>query len=356
MSPFEITKSEKTRIDLVNWDSLGFGVYFSDHVFISDYACGHWDEGRIEPYGPMSMEPALCTLHYGQTIFEGLKAFLAKNGDINIFRPIKNAERLNHSAARVCIPPYDVPTLIEAIKTLVEVDEAWVPSKRGCSLYIRPLVFGTGNFLGVHSSDTFRLIVMTSPVGSYYAEGLNPVKIMISSDYSRAVRGGLGTAKTAANYAASLLAGQKAKECGYSQVLWLDAVTREFVDEVGAMNIVFIINHELITPPLDQGTILNGVTRDTVLTLAKEWGMKVLERQISVDEVFETHRNGLLQEVFGTGTAAVISPVGLLSYKDVNIAINDQRIGPVAQKLYDTITGIQYGEIEDTHSWNVKVR
>ena len=215
------------------------------------------------------------------------------------------------------------------------------------------MAYGSGNFLGVHASNIYRMIIMTSPVASYYKEGLNPVKILVADEYTRAVRGGLGSAKTAANYAASLLAGTQAQKDGYSQVLWLDAVTRDFIDEVGAMNIIFVINDELITPSLEQGTILAGVTRDTVLTLAKEWGMKVCERQVSMDEIIESYKNGKLQEVFGTGTAAVISPVGTLTFKGEDMLINGGKIGPVAQKLYDTITGIQFGEIEDTHNWNV---
>jgi len=238
---------------------------------------------------------------------------------------------------------------------LIKIDKQWIPRQRGHSLYIRPVVFGSSNFLGVHSSSNFRLIVMTTPVGSYYPEGLNPIKILVASEYSRAVRGGLGSAKTAANYAASLLAGEQAKKMGFSQVLWLDAVSREFIDEVGAMNIMFVIGDELITPPLDHGTILDGVTRDTVLTLARSWGLNVSERHIKITDVLEAHKTGKLKEIFGTGTAAVISPVGMLSYRDSNIVINNMQIGPLAQRLYDTITGIQYGELEDIYDWNVKI-
>jgi branched-chain amino acid aminotransferase len=353
MNDFRIIKTEKTRFNDIDFNNLGFGKYFSDHMYLADYKDGKWEEGCIMPYGPLPMEPGLCTLHYGQTIFEGLKAFHSVKGGINIFRPEMNAKRLNHSATRLCIPEYDTGLLVDAIVQLAKVDYNFIPKERGCSLYIRPVMFGSGNFLGVHSSDTFRLIVMTSPVASYYSEGLNPVNIMISYEYVRAVKGGLGTAKTAANYAASLLAGTKAKEAGYSQVLWLDGITHEFIDEVGAMNIMFIIGDELITPPLDQGTILAGITRDTVLILAREWGIKVTERPLKINEVFEAHKNGQLKEVFGTGTAAVISPVGQLNFKGAVININNREIGPVAQKLYDTITGIQYGEIEDKYGWNV---
>lgn len=355
MSNFPIIKNQNTRINNVDWNKLGFGVYFSDHIFVSDYTNGAWDEGKIIPYGPMEFEPTLCTLHYGQTIFEGLKAFRTKDG-INIFRPYNNARRLNKSGARVCIPPFDENKLVEALKVLVKLEYDWIPKERGQSLYIRPVVFGSSNFLGVHSSTDYKLIVICSPVASYYPEGLSPVKILISSHYARAVRGGLGTAKTAANYAASLLAAQEAKDAGYSQVLWLDAVSRQFIDEVGAMNIMFVIDDVLITPSLAAGTILEGVTRDAVLTIARDSGIKVEERPITVEEIFDANKSGKLQEIFGTGTAAVISPVGLLSYNNEKIIINDMKIGPYAQKFYNTITGIQYGEIEDKYNWNVSIK
>lgn len=355
MFDIKISKSENTRIDGVDWNNLRFGVYFSDHVFISDYADGKWDNDRIEPYGPMPIEPAMCTLHYGQTIFEGLKAFRSVNGGVNIFRPQKNALRMIRSAERLVIPPFEAERMLNAMIELIKVDKKWIPKGRGNSLYLRPFSFGSGNFLGVQPSSEYRFIIMTSPVGSYYPEGLNPVKILISSDYVRAVPGGTGMAKTAANYAASLLGGKKAKEKGFSQVLWLDGVTRKFLDEVGAMNIMFVIDNELITPSLEHGTILAGVTRETVLFLAKEMGMKVTERDLSVDEVIEANNAGKLQECFGTGTAAVISPVGMLQYKEEQIVINNNQIGPVAQKFYDTITGIQYGEIEDKYGWNLHI-
>ncbi len=353
MAQYKITKTETSRIGAINWDDLRFGMYFSDHIFISDYADGKWNEGEILPYGPMPVEPTMCTLHYGQTVFEGLKAYRTVNGGVNLFRPIMNARRMAHSSERVCIPAYDCDKLVQDICELVKVDEKFIPTKRGQSLYIRPLAYGSGNFLGVHASSIYRMIVMTSPVASYYKEGLNPTRILVADEYTRAVRGGLGSAKTAANYAASLYAGTRAQKDGYSQVLWLDAVTRDFVDEVGAMNIFFVINDEILTPSLEQGTILAGVTRDTVLTLAREWGLKVSERKVSMDEVIESYQTGKLQEVFGTGTAAVISPVGHLTFKANDMLINNGQIGPIAQKLYDTITGIQYGEIEDKFNWNV---
>lgn len=355
MAQLKITRVAQSKYDSVNWDDLKFGCYFSDHMFVSDYADGKWNEGEIMPYGPMQVEPTLCTLHYGQTVFEGLKAFRAKNGGANIFRPIMNARRLVRSSEMVCIPPYNPEKLVQDICELVKVENKWIPTQHGQSLYIRPLIYGTGNFLGVHPSKTYRNIVMCSPVGAYYKEGINPVKIKVEDVYSRAVKGGLGAAKTAANYAASLYAGTKAQASGYAQVLWLDAISREVIDEVGAMNIMFLMKDELITPSLEHGTILAGVTRDSVLHIAKDWGVKVTERNISIDEIHDAYKSGRLKEVFGTGTAAVISPVGMLTYKGEDLIINDGKIGEFSQKLYDTITGIQYGEIEDKYGWNVHV-
>jgi branched-chain amino acid aminotransferase len=355
MSGIEITKAETSRMGGVNWDKLGFGLYFSDHMFVADYKDGKWGDERIEPYAPMPIEPGLCTLHYGQSIFEGLKAFRAVDGSINLFRPDMNVKRLNYSASQVCIPEYDEAKLLDAIAELVRTDEKWIPKNRGESLYIRPVVYGSSNFLGVHASNEYRLIVMTSPVGSYYPTGLDPVKIMVADKHVRAARLGVGSAKTAANYAASLKGGTEAKQKGYAQVLWLDAVTRKNIDEVGAMNIMFVIGDELITPSLDSGTILAGITRYSVLDIARESGMKVSERTISIDELLEAHASGDLKEAFGTGTAAVISPVGLLAYQDKEYIINNSEIGPIAQKFYDEITGIQYGEIEDVHGWIKKV-
>ncbi|MCX6156626.1 MAG: branched-chain amino acid aminotransferase [Ignavibacteriae bacterium] len=352
---FKVTKTEKSRFENINYETLGFGVHFSDHVFISRYKDGKWDDGAIEPYGLLPFEPGLCVFHYGQSIFEGLKAFESLKGGVNIFRPDMNVNRLNRSAEIVCIPTYDEERLLAGIRELVKIDAKFIPRKKGQSLYIRPVVFGSGHFLGVTAASEYHLIVMTSPVASYYAAGLNPVKIMVSTDHVRAVQGGVGAAKTAANYAASLWAGMDAHKRGFSQVLWLDGVNRKDIDEVGAMNIMFVIDDELITPSLSKGTVLAGVTRNTVLTLAKEFGMKVSERNISIDEVAEAHANGRVKEVFGTGTAAVISPVGLLEYKGKEMIFNGMKIGPVAQKFYDTITSIQYGEVEDTHKWNQHV-
>lgn len=351
MENLKITKTALSRMSAIDFSNLGFGKYFSDHIFIVDYEDGAWGQPRIEPYGPMDIEPANCTLHYGQTIFEGMKAYRSVKGGVNLFRPYMNAKRMNKSAVAVCIPTIDEEMFVDGIRELIAVDHDFIPRERGHSLYLRPFAFGTSNFLGVQASSKYRFIVMTSPVASYYAEGLNPVRIKVDEEHIRAVRGGLGQVKTAANYAASLYAGTQAKKEGFAQVLFLEAVTRDFVDEIGAMNIMFVIDDELITPPLTQGSILPGVTRDTVLQLGRHWGMKVSERSIGIKEIQDAHKAGKLQEAFGTGTAAVISPVGEFVYRGESMIVNNRSIGPLAQKFYDTITGIQYGEIDDLFGW-----
>ena len=351
MENLKITRAQQTRIHSIDYNNLSFGKYMSDHIFVIEHENGAWGDPRIEPYAPMSIEPANCTLHYGQTIFEGMKAYRSAKGGVNLFRPYMNAKRMNNSAVAVCIPTLEEEIFVEGVRELVKLDNQFIPKEYGHSLYIRPLSFGTGNFLGVHASDKYRFLIITSPVASYYPEGVNPVRIKVEETHVRAVRGGVGQAKTAANYAASLYAGMQAKKDGFAQVLFLEAVSRELVDEIGAMNIMFLIDDELITPPLDQGSILPGITRDSVLHLARDWGMKVSERGISIEEIVTAHENGKLQEAFGTGTAAVISPVGELVYRDKSFTINDNKIGPVAQKFYDTITGMQYGELDDPYGW-----
>ena len=341
---------EASRIDEVDFDHLHFGEIFSDHMFRMDYSHGKWNEPEIVPYGPIQVPPSLSTLHYGQTVFEGLKAFRNRKGGINLFRVDKHAERMKHSCERVCIPTVDNETFIEAVETLVDQDRDWVPKARGTALYIRPLIFATDSYIGVRVSENYSFLIITSPVAAYFKEGLNPVRLMTSGSFVRACPGGLGEAKTAANYAASLLPQVEANRKGYSQVIWLDAIEGKYIDEVGTMNICFVKDGALITPPLG-GTILPGITRDSVLQLARHWGMTVEERRISIDEVMSAIEDGSMTEVFGTGTAAVISPVGEIHHKGKSAIVNEGRIGPVSQKLYDTITGIQYGEIEDPFGW-----
>ena len=343
-------KVKKSRIDEVDFDHLKFGEMFSDHMFRMDYTDGKWLEPEIVPFGPIEVLPSLSTLHYGQTVFEGLKAFRSRDGGINIFRPDKHAERMMHSCERVCIPQVGKDIFVDAVEELVRLDQAWVPSARGTALYIRPLALAMESYIGVRVAESYSFFIMTSPVAAYFKEGLNPVKLMTSGEFVRACPGGLGEAKTAANYAASLFPAYDANRRGYAQVIWLDALEGKYVDEVGTMNICFVKDDTLITPSLE-GTILPGITRDSVLQLARHWGMKVEERRISIDEVMASIKDGSMTEAFGTGTAAVISPFGEIYHKGETAIINDGRIGPVSQKLYDTITGIQYGEIPDPFGW-----
>jgi branched-chain amino acid aminotransferase len=348
-----IKKTDKPRA-LPPDEGLGFGKIFTDHMFIMEYTKGKgWHDPRIVPYGPFALDPATIMLHYGQATFEGLKAFHA--GDrIQLFRPQANIERMNKSNARVCIPALDPADHLQAITALVGVESRWVPKSEGTALYIRPTVIATEPFIGVHVSDRYIFFIILSPVGAYYKEGFNPVKILVEDEYIRAAAGGLGEAKTPANYAASLLAAEKAQKKGFTQVLWLDGVERKWIEEVGTMNIFFLIEDELVTAPL-AGTILPGVTRDSVLKLTRDWGMRVSERRLSIDEVMKAAKSGALKECFGTGTAAIISPVGSLTYKDHTLPVTGGKVGPLAQKLYDTITGIQYGKLKDPYGWTVVV-
>ncbi|TAH70853.1 MAG: branched-chain amino acid aminotransferase [Anaerolineaceae bacterium] len=334
---------------------LVFGTIFTDHMFVMDYTLGKgWHDARIIPYQPLCLEPSAMVFHYGQEMFEGLKAYRAKDGRTLLFRPDMNAKRTNRTCIRLCMPEIPEEDFVQAIKELVKIDEAWVPTKEGTSLYIRPFIIATSPFLGVRPSHTYKFIIILSPVGPYYPEGLDPVKIWIEDEYVRAVKGGIGEAKAGGNYVASLRAQVKAHEEGYSQVLWLDGVHRKYIEEVGAMNIFFKINGSVITPELN-GSILPGVTRDSVIRLCKDWGIKLEERKISIDEISRAHKDGLLEEVFGTGTAAVVSPVGHLRWgKDV-MQIKDGGIGELSQKLYDNLTGIQLGNIPDVHNWTVEV-
>lgn len=331
--------------------NLGFGTFFSDHMFVMDYAPDQgWHQPRIEPYGPFMMDPATMVLHYGQGIFEGLKAYRNKSGDILLFRPRDNFKRMNYSARKLCMPEFDIDFVLQALKELLRIEKAWVPSEPGTSLYLRPTMIATDPFLGVRASNTYRFFIILSPVGAYYAEGFNPIKIQVTREHVRAVRGGVGDTKTMGNYAASLLAGHKAHDDGYTQVLWLDGVEQKNVEEVGSMNIFFVMDDELVTPALN-GSILAGITRDSVLSLAKQWGMPASERTISIDDVLAAHQAGTLTEVFGSGTAAVISPVGELKYEDQIITIGQGEVGPVAQKLYDALMAIQYGRSDDPMGW-----
>ena len=344
----ELTKTPK---ELPDWDALGFGRIFMDHMFEMDYEEGKgWHNPRIVPHHDFNLNPANATLHYGQAIFEGLKAYRTADNRITMFRPMENMKRLNNSARILCVPEFDGEFVHECMKKLVEIDKRWVPAKKGTSLYIRPYIFSTDPYLGVSVGKQYKMAIILSPVAAYYAAGFAPVRIKVEDKYVRAVVGGTGEAKTAANYAASLHGDYVAHQEGFAQTLWLDGVERKYVEEVGSMNIFFKINGELITPMLT-GSILPGITRKSVLELARSWGMKATERRITIEEVFEAAKNGQLEEAFGTGTAAVISPVGELCWKGQHLIINEGKTGETAQKLYDGITGIQCAAVEDPFGW-----
>jgi branched-chain amino acid aminotransferase len=332
-------------------EDLGFGTIFTDHMFVMDYQEGSgWMNPRIEPYADLTLSPAAMVLHYGQAIFEGLKAYKTPQGRIQLFRARDNFDRLNRSADGLCIPRVDPDFAMDALKQLLKIESHWIPDTLGTSLYIRPFIIATDPFIGVRASYTYKFFIILSPVGAYYSQGLKPVKIWVCKDHVRAVKGGVGEFKTAGNYAASLLAGEKAKQEGFVQVLWLDGLELKYIEEVGAMNIFFVINNELVTPNLS-GSILPGITRYSVIDLAKKWGMTVSERRISIDEIFEAHDKGMLTEVFGSGTAAVISPVGQICYGDRVMDIGDGNPGEISMKFYDELTGIQYGKKQDTQHW-----
>jgi len=348
--PIRITRTTSKK-DKPKDKDLAFGNVFTDHMFVANFEEEKgWYDPRVEPYAPFPLDPATAVLHYGQSLFEGLKAFRGKDGTIRLFRPDKHVARLNRTAERMCIPTLDPDLILRSWTTLVDVDREWAPSSVGTSLYIRPTIIASEPFLGVRPAKEYLYYVIVSPVGPYYPEGLAPTKIKVIDDYVRAVAGGLGEAKTSANYAASLYAAEEAKHEGFTQVLWLDGVEHRWIEEVGTSNIMLKIGDEVITPPLG-GTILAGVTRDSALALLKSWGVRVSERRITIDEVVAAADNGTLQEVWATGTAAVISPVGELAYKGRRIVVNQGKIGATAQKLYDTIVAIQYGEAPDPHGW-----
>lgn len=347
-----ITKSEFLKA-LPDGNGLSFGTLFTDHMFNMDYSTDKgWYNPRIEPYGPITMDPSTMVLHYGQSIFEGLKAFKTDSDGINLFRPEENFRRFNRSAEKMCIPQLDEAFALDALKQLLAVEKRWVPSSPGTSLYIRPTIIAMDPFLGVRASYEYRFFIILSPVGAYYKEGFDPVKIWVTEKYVRSVPGGVGDVKTAGNYAASLCASEEAHKLGYTQVLWLDGVERRYIEEVGSMNIFFVIDDEIITPALS-GSILAGITRDTVIQLAAKWGKPVTQRRISIEEVMDAHDKGTLQECFGSGTAAVISPVGEIKYKDKLLTLGNGEVGPWARKFFDTITGIQYGRLDDPEGWVV---
>ena len=348
----EENKAQKVFPDESN---LGFGKYFTDHMFIADYDRENgWHDARIVPFAPLALHPASTVFHYGAEIFEGLKAYRTAEGDVQMFRPIENIRRMNNSAERLRLPQLPEDFAYEALLTFARHEKEWTPKAKGTSLYFRPFLFGADPFLGVHSINKAMFVIIASPVGNYYKEGLNPVKIVLETEDVRAVRGGTGYAKCGGNYAAANRAGEKAEQIGFSQVLWLDGVERKYIEEVGAMNVMFKINGEIVTPALT-GSILPGVTRKSCIELLKDQGYKVSERLLSADELFAAAESGALEEAWGCGTAAVISPIGLLRFHDKDYIIGGNKIGELSQKLYDTLTDIQWGRQKDTHGWIVKL-
>jgi len=349
-----IQRCEQSRINEVNLDDPGFGDHFSDHMLSIKYEHGDWQVPEIIPFGDFSISPANATLHYGQTVFEGMKAFHGEDGSIRIFRMQDHLERLNRSCKRMCIPKLDTGILQEALKTLIKMDRNWVPTQHGNSLYIRPLAFAADANLGVAPAKTYQLLIMTSPVGAYYDEGFDPVSLTTTKEYIRSAKGGSGFAKTACNYGPTLLPAKKAHEDGYTQVIWLDAKERRYIEEVGTMNLFFKIDGQLYTPSLN-GTILGGITRDSVIKLAQRAEVPVYEQPLAIDQVFDAAREGTLEEAFGSGTAAVISPIGSITHDGDKIMTNKDQIGPFAQQMFDTITAIQYGKQDDPYNWTTTV-
>ena len=350
----KITETQTPGV-MTNESELGFGKHFSDHMFVMDYDAEiGWHDARIVPFGNISLHPASTVLHYGAEIFEGLKAYRTESGDIQLFRPMENIRRMNRSAERMCLPLIDEDTALEILETYVRHEAKWVPYSFGTSLYLRPYMFGNDETLGVHTVKRATFMIIASPSGSYYKEGINPVKIMIEDEDVRTVRGGTGYAKCGGNYAASTRAGERANKKGYSQVLWLDGVERKYIEEVGAMNVMFKIDGEIITPELT-GSILPGITRKSCIEVLRGLGYKVTERLLSVDELIGALESGRLEEAWGCGTAAVVSPIGRLMYRDKEYVICNEKIGEVTQKLYDILTGIQWGKREDTFGWIYKI-
>ena len=337
-----------------DFSKLGFGKYFTDYMFIMQYSDTEgWHDAKITPFTYIPIHPASTVLHYGAEIFEGMKAYKTSTG-YQLFRPWENIKRMNDSAERLCLPTIDEDLFLKALTELINVDYAWIPDQPGTSLYIRPFMYGNDESLGVHAVHNATFVIILSPVGSYYAEGLNPVKITIEQEDVRAVKGGTGYAKCGGNYAASLRAGKRAASKGFSQVLWLDGVHRKYIEEVGAMNVMFKINGEIVTPELT-GSVLPGVTRKSCIEILKDWGYKVTERMLSVDELISSIENGKLEEAWGTGTAAVVSPIGQLTFDGIDHIVSNNNIGDLTQRLYDELTGIQWGTREDKRKWCYKV-
>lgn len=352
---FEInlTQNPKEKPDP---NTLKFGTVFTDHMFVMDYDSQNgWHDGKIVPYAPLCLDPAATVFHYGQEMFEGLKAYKTKTGKVQLFRPDMNAKRTNNTNRRMCMPEIDEELFVEAVRALVAVDKDWIPQKENTSLYIRPFIIATEPKLGVSASETYKFIIILSPVGPYYENGLAPTKIYVEDEYIRSAMGGTGFAKIGGNYAAAMIAEKKAHDMGFDQVLWLDAKEKKYVEEIGTSNAFFKIDGEIYTSSLI-GTILPGITRASMIQVMKDWGYKVNESRFTIDEIYKAGEEGRLEEVFATGTAAVISPVGELSWGGKNLVINNREIGELSQKLYDELYGIQTGVVEDRYGWTVEVK
>ena len=354
MQEFPITRAASLK-PKPDPKTLVFGRSFSDHMFVMNYDTEKgWHNGRIVPYGPFELDPSAMVLHYAQEVFEGMKAYRTPDGGVQLFRPMENALRLQSSCERLCIPAIDPQTVVDAITQLVKVEADWVPSEPDTSLYIRPFVIATDPALGVHASHTYIFAVICCPVGAYYKEGINPVRIYVEDEDVRAVRGGTGYTKCGGNYAASIRAGERAEEKGYAQVLWLDGVERKYIEEVGSMNVMFQVDGTVITPKLT-GSVLPGITRKSCIELIKSWGIPVEERLITAQELFDAAEAGKLDEAWGTGTAAVVSPIGEMGWEGKRITVSGGKIGSLTQKLYDTLTGIQWGTLPDPYGWTMKI-
>jgi len=347
----QIQPIEKSRIDEVDFNNLAFGRSFADHMLIAEYANGAWQSMTIQPYGPLSYQPAMMSIHYGQSIFEGMKGYRSSKGDVLVFRPQENLKRFNKSAVRMCMPEVPEEIFLGGLKKLLEIDQAWVPDKEGCSLYIRPFMFATDEYVGVSPSTTYKFIIFNCPVGSYYSK---PLKVRVETEYIRAAKGGVGFAKNAGNYGGSLFPTQKAMQAGYDQIIWTDAATHQYVEEAGTMNLMFIVGGSLVTAPTGD-TILDGVTRKSVIQIAKDWGIDVQERQLSVKELVNGILDGSVTEAFGAGTAAVIAPIQIIGFDGKDYQLPDKKESDFSSKVFTEINQIRLGEIEDTRGWVWKV-
>lgn len=345
---FKLTKTAHSRLQETDFDNLPFGRTFSDHMFVADYADGEWKNFEILPYGPIAMSPAISSLHYGQSFFEGIKAYKHADGTVSIFRPDKNAIRFNKSAERLCMPMLPEDIFIQSIAAVVDLDREWIPTKANHALYIRPFMFATDPYLGVTPSATYKYVVIVGPVGPYFSKAL---RVKIETHYTRAAEGGMGYAKAAGNYGASMLPGRKAAEEGFDQLIWTDAKEHAYIEEMGAANAMFLLDGTLITAEA-KDTILDGVTRDTVISLAKEWGIPVEERKVSVAEIIEGAKSGKLTDAFGAGTAATIAPVGSFSYNGEEYFLSDPKTREFSNRVFDTLDAIKYGRVADTRGWN----